>query len=300
MCSSDLKLRSEFSQFGTITSARVMTDDKQGSKGFGFVCFATPEEATKAVTEMNGKIIGSKPLYVALAQRKEERRAFLETQHAQRSNGVRMQGRPDQPAQAPVYPGAPFFYPPQQMPPQARQQGGFMYPQQMMVPRPGVYQPMPNYPVPMANRGGRQPGNRMQGGRIPGGKQVQQQQRAMQQKGYRVAPNARNQRGEMPQGQPGMPQQQQQQPAQPAQAPAEMSLTAQLAAAPPEQQKNILGERLYGPIHSLQPELSGKITGMLLEMDNGELLNLLESPEALHAKVSEAVQVLSQHTDEPK
>lgn len=41
-----------------------------------------------------------------------------------------------------------------------------------------------------------------------------------------------------------------------------------------------------------QPTLAAKITGMLLEMDNGELLLLLESPESLSAKVEEAVQVL--------
>ena len=59
--------------------------DNGHPKGFGFVCFSAPDEATKAVTEMNGSIVGSKPLYVALAQRKEERRAHLTNQYMQRS-----------------------------------------------------------------------------------------------------------------------------------------------------------------------------------------------------------------------
>jgi polyadenylate-binding protein len=86
----DEKLRQEFSQYGTITSARVMFEDGR-SKGFGFVCFSSPEEATKAVTAMNGHILGTKPLYVALAQRKEDRKAQLATQYMQRISGMRMQ-----------------------------------------------------------------------------------------------------------------------------------------------------------------------------------------------------------------
>merc|ERR1719220_2272600 len=72
----DERLRKEFAPYGTITSAKVMNEEGR-SKGFGFVCFSSPEEATKAVTEMNGRIIVAKPLYVALAQRKEDRKAHL-------------------------------------------------------------------------------------------------------------------------------------------------------------------------------------------------------------------------------
>ena len=52
----DERLRKEFAKFGNITSAKVMVDESSHSKGFGFVCFSSPEEATKAVTDMNGCI----------------------------------------------------------------------------------------------------------------------------------------------------------------------------------------------------------------------------------------------------
>lgn len=45
------------------------------------------------------------------------------------------------------------------------------------------------------------------------------------------------------------------------------------------------GERLYPLIYNTHTQLAGKITGMLLEIDNSELLLMLESPESLNAKV---------------
>lgn len=309
----DEKLREAFTPFGTISSAKVMSDEKGTSKGFGFVCFDSQEEATKAVSEMNGHILANKPLYVALAQRKEERKNILEQQHQTRSsNGMgRMPRGPDggMPGQAVAYPGAPFFYSPQQMP-QQRGGPGFMYPQQMMMrPAPGAYQQMGQYGGAMA-MGNRAGGGRMQqGGRGPQGagnmrgpnKQGGQMQ---QRQGFPQRP------GGPPPGQPGAPQGQQGAPmgqpgapmpggpmGQPPQmAPQEIN-AATLAAAPPEQQKQLLGERLFPLIQNVEPHLAGKITGMLLEMDNGELLNLLESPDALNAKIMEALSVLQMHSE---
>merc|ERR1719223_2213379 len=99
--------------------------------------------------------------------------------------------------------------------------------------------------------------------------------------------------GQMPgKGAPGQaapapqPQQQQQQPGGPLNA-------AALAAAPPAVQKQMIGEKLYPAIAKFQPAEAGKITGMMLEMDNSELLMLIESEAAMKAKVDEAMVVLS-------
>merc|ERR1719157_451999 len=67
---------------------------------------------------------------------------------------------------------------------------------------------------------------------------------------------------------------------------------AALAAAPLNVQKQMLGEKLFPQISRMHPELAGKITGMMLEMDNSELLILLESEQQMRAKVDEAMRVL--------
>ena len=69
---------------------------------------------------------------------------------------------------------------------------------------------------------------------------------------------------------------------------------AALAAVRPARQKEMLGEKLYAAIQKSQPQLAGKITGMMLEMDNSELLALLKpgSEAQLQRTVSEAMRSL--------
>eukprot|EP01035_Chromulina_nebulosa_P017261 gene17261-22793_t len=64
---------------------------------------------------------------------------------------------------------------------------------------------------------------------------------------------------------------------------------------PIERQKNVIGERLYPLVRNQESARAGKITGMLLEMEITELINLLENTQALQSKVQEAVMVLEQH-----
>lgn len=61
-----------------------------------------------------------------------------------------------------------------------------------------------------------------------------------------------------------------------------------LADAPLQEQKQMLGERLFPLIRAMYSDLAGKITGMLLEIDNAELLHMLEHHESLKSKVSQS------------
>jgi polyadenylate-binding protein len=310
----DERLRKEFSKFGTITSAKIMSEGGR-SRGFGFVCFSAPDEATKAVTEMNGSIVGSKPLYVALAQRKEERRMHLTNQHMQRIATSRVP--PPMQLPFPNGMGAMMPYLPATMapsqprnyfqqtamqtyrtpqprwssaataggmrPPTNAQMIGMQMPQSAMAAaqRSAAMAGMASRTggMPMTTRGTPTPGQMMPGGAIrpQGGVQPQQ-----------VTAYTRTARNMPPNNPGGFPSS--------IVVPGQEPLTpAGLANATPQEQKQMLGERLFPLIQSMQPESAGKITGMLLEIDNTELLHMLESRESLKAKVEEAIAVLQAH-----
>ena len=391
--------REQFAKFGTVTSARIMREGPDNiSKGFGFVCFSSSDEAQRAQAEMNNKMIRSKPITITLHQRKEVRRAQLAATYGPRNarfaqggqNTIPMPYMPmymPQGGQPNAYPGQPrpFGYQNQQgysprgQPsprgiPFAGGRGGGVAPQQQAAyyQGPGQYgqgapsqgmmpggvspkgypnrmlgpngQPIPGQPQqqPMGGPGGMQqqrprpmngqmnvvtpqspsprgiPATAGRGGggyMTPNGymqqPQMQQTQMGMMgqqprivggvpvqtQPGIKFNSNVRNQGGAMQQMMPQMMQQQQQQQPQQQTMPVlgEPLDDQALAQADPQMQKNMIGEKLYPLIYVHQPALAGKITGMLLEMDNAELLNLIESPEALQHKIDEALIVLKNH-----
>lgn len=407
----DDKLRQMFSEYGPITSAKVMRDslsesedDKDGkdkenqkepgdeskeegdkekktdkklgkSKGFGFVCFANPDDATKAVAEMNQRMFNNKPLYVALAQRRDVRKSQLEAS-IQARNQLRLQQAAAAAGMPQPYMQPPVFYPPGQQPGFPPQGGrGMPFPGGMGMPgvqggRPGQFNPA--YGSPQGGRNGAmpqqippnmyipgqfppgapygQPGNpqfiaamaqaqqaALGGGRgVPGGRAPMpgipgnmgmQGPGAMP--GYppntrqggpagRGGANNRNnqQGGQFPQGGRGAPSQQVS--SAPTAAPTQdltqgsiLQSQLQAHAANPGLQKQMLGEAIFPKIAVIQPELAGKITGMLLEMDNTELVQLyvhitdsalsiltassVDDDAQLRAKVDEAMAVYDEY-----
>ncbi|TVY46948.1 Polyadenylate-binding protein, cytoplasmic and nuclear [Lachnellula cervina] len=336
------------------------------SKGFGFVCFNNPDEATKAVADMNQRMVNGKPLYVALAQRKDVRKSQLEAS-IQARNQIRMQQAAAAAGMPQQYMQAPMFYPPGQQPgfPQAGGRGGMPFPPQPGMPLPGAQGGRPGqfaggFP-PQGGRGGPgpqlPPGMYGLPGQFPGGAPYQQNNpqfmAAMQQaqqaatlmggrggQGHRpiagipnMPPNMAGLQGVGQPGVPGFPQggrqggiagrggaqggrpgqfqggfppqagrgMPPQMPGAPAGAEGGLSvLQSQLSAVPQAQQKQLLGEALFPKIQVMQPDLAGKITGMLLEMENPELVNLIEDESALRAKVDEALNVYDEYVKNNK
>lgn len=69
-------LESNFAEFGSVSSAKVMMDRETGqSKGFGFVEMATPEVAQAAIQALNGMSVDGRSITVNLARPREDGRS---------------------------------------------------------------------------------------------------------------------------------------------------------------------------------------------------------------------------------
>ena len=65
----DESLQEAFVAFGTVESARVITDRETGrSKGFGFVEMSSDDEAMNAIEQMNGKPLDGRNITVSEAR----------------------------------------------------------------------------------------------------------------------------------------------------------------------------------------------------------------------------------------
>lgn len=298
----DAKLNELFGKFGPISSGKVMVDKTTAkSKGFGFVCYEHSDHAMQAVQQLNGQMYDGKPLYVAMAQRMSERRGVIEANIMRRSQ--RIAGQAGAVPYAAGYPGAPMHRPPMSYGPQTgmpMQWPG--HPMHMRGPLPAAGPPYqlvqqqgqhPRAGGP-ARRGGQGRGGR-QGGNMGGMQRGQVT--------HKYADNVRNQK--MPGGQ-GPPIQQQLMPQpepQPGVEQAELSTAEFIKAAaslPDQKRKHVFGERLFPLVAVSEPDLAPKITGMLLEMDDTEIVELLESPQALEKKIQEALTVLQEAADSPQ
>jgi len=341
----DEDLKKEFIQYGEISSAKVMTDSTGRSKGFGFVCFTCQSDATKAVSEMNNRIIGAKPLYVALAQRKDERKMHLISQHMSRNTSeMRIPMGAEHPQQLHGMHSAMFannpavaFSPLNQGPqgsqgnfyipslPAAQLQARNFYSAQNVysaqgqhatnknqrwgtsaqnkqmanygqVPRGQTRQPhVPQLARPVSQSV--QSAARLTGNVPPNNFQARNQARTSSNQvrsqnpgqAFKYNSQVRNPQQQMPPVQAGSAIQSQQALHVQGQEPLTATM---LAAAPPEAQKQMLGDRIFPLVHGMYPDLSNKITGMLLEIDNSELLHMLEHQESLRSRAEEAVAVL--------
>lgn len=69
-------LQNLFSQYGEVTSARIITDRETGrSRGFGFVEMSNDEEGQKAIDSLNETDFEGKTINVSVARPREERPA---------------------------------------------------------------------------------------------------------------------------------------------------------------------------------------------------------------------------------
>jgi RNA recognition motif-containing protein len=84
----DQDLQDAFSQFGAVSSAKVMMDRDTGrSKGFGFVEMGSDPEAQAAINGMNGQSLSGRAIVVNEARPREERPSGFRSPYGGGGNG---------------------------------------------------------------------------------------------------------------------------------------------------------------------------------------------------------------------
>lgn len=328
------------SQFGTVTSATVRTDEEGKSKCFGYCCFATHEEAVKAVEACNEKVVpelseGETPVkmgrFISKSERQREQEKARQARRAENAkypslyvknfdesvtdeilkdffsrcgevrNAHVMRDRTNptisrgfgfvtvkdhataerciaELRETLEISKGPLYVAPAMRRDARRNQIMQMQTMNRRMPGPGAM----SAPMGMFANMGRMGGFGMppMGNMMPMGMNQamgmgpRQMARPMAARPMQVA-------------RPPVP--------QPMAVPPQQSLAMMIANMSPDQAKNVMGERIYNTIITKHPNEAAKVTGMLLEMENAEILMLLENPEQLEAKVNEALAVLAQH-----
>ena len=75
----------------------------------------------------------------------------------------------------------------------------------------------------------------------------------------------------------------------------EPMINSKIEAAPPQERKQILGEKLFPKIQDMCPEVAGKVTEMLLTLESNEVLDLMKDESLLRDKVEEILDILGKN-----
>lgn len=68
----DDELQAAFAEYGTVASAKVITDRETGrSRGFGFVEFESDDEGKAAIDGLDGKELGGRTIHVSEARERQ-------------------------------------------------------------------------------------------------------------------------------------------------------------------------------------------------------------------------------------
>jgi len=297
-----------FQKYCNVNSVRIpRMKDSGKSKGFAFVNCKNPSGATRCITELNGTEFLGRKLTVELQVMPASGPNPMMQQQMMMGNMGGMNGMNPMatmgsmgamggfqnyyggmmtpgmgpagmtPGMNPMYPP---MYPPGGMMPQHPQMAGYGNPQIMQR----VLRQQQNESSHSPFQNPRERNNHTRGNMQNG----RQQDRGYNQRrnGHPMA-NGNQQ-------QPRRPQRSQPQAPTVNSGPLDPQMLAQ---APPERQKQMIGEKLFPLVQESidHPEMAGKVTGMLLEMDITELLLLFEQEQTLQSRIAEAVQVLREH-----